>query len=110
MRQDVPDVNLLPVIVDGRDESGLVPADIENSELADFVRMREHGADLLDIGKTSGLHLLEPLDKTRGAVRVQLGEFVEPFACDDVHCKPEIAALQATDTRAKPSKCTARAP
>ena len=110
MRQDVPDVNLTPVVVDGRDESGLVPANIENSELADFVRMREHGADLLDIGKTADLQLFKPLDKTRRAVRVQLGKLVEPFARDDVHCEPEIAALQATEMRARPLKCTARAP
>jgi hypothetical protein len=32
MRQNVPDVNFPPVVVDGRDQAGLVSPDIENGE------------------------------------------------------------------------------
>ena len=32
MRQDVPDVNFSPVVVDGRNQAGLVSPDIENGE------------------------------------------------------------------------------
>ena len=85
MRQDVPNVNLTPVVVDGCYEPGLVPANIENCELADFICMRKHRADLLNIGKTRNLYLLEPLDEARCAVRVQPSELVKPFARDNMH-------------------------
>ena len=85
MRQDVPNVNLTPVVVDGCDEPGLVPANIENRELADFICMRKNRADLLNAGKTRNPHLLEPLDEARSAARVQPSELVKPFARDNMH-------------------------
>jgi hypothetical protein len=41
MRQDVPDVNFPPVVVDGRDQAGLVAPDIENGEFPDLVGASE---------------------------------------------------------------------
>ena len=85
MRQDMPNVNLTPVVVNGCYEPGLVPANIENSELADFICMRKHRADLLNIGKTRNLHLFKPLDEARCAIRVQPSELVKPFPRDNMH-------------------------
>ena len=85
MRQNMAYVNLAPIVVDGCNEPGLVPANIENSEPANLIRMRKNRAHLLDIGEAGRFHLREPLDEARSAVRVQLDKFVESFARDDVH-------------------------
>ena len=79
------DVNFSPAVMNGCDQPGIVPSDIENSEFTDFIRVRKNRADLLDVRKSPSLHLLEPLGKTGRAARVQLGELVEPFARDNVH-------------------------
>lgn len=51
MRQDVPDVNFTPVVVDGGDQAGLVSPDIENGEFPDLVGMGKNRTDFLDAGK-----------------------------------------------------------
>ena len=85
MRQDVPDVNFSPVVVDGRDQAGLVSPDIENSEFPDLVGMGKNRTDFLNAGKAPAAHLFEPVDQTGSAIRVQLGEVIQSLSSDDMH-------------------------
>ena len=48
MRQNVADVNLSAVIMDCGDDPNFVPADIENGELSDLVRVGKHRTQRLD--------------------------------------------------------------
>jgi hypothetical protein len=85
MRQDVPDVNFPPAVVDGRDQTGLVAPDIENGEFPDLVGMRKNRTDFLDAGKAPAAHLFEPMDQTGSAIRVQLGKVIQSLSSDDMH-------------------------
>ena len=85
MRQDVPDVNFPPVVVDGRDQAGLVSPDIENGEFPDLVGMGKNRTDFLNAGKAPAAHLFEPVDQTGSAIGVQLGKVIQSLSSDDMH-------------------------
>jgi hypothetical protein len=90
MRQNVPDVNFSPVVVDGGDDPGFVPGDVENCELSHLVSMRKNGSDLLNVGKVPPPHPGEPLSQAGLAVRVIRREVVQPLSCDDVHRREDV--------------------
>jgi hypothetical protein len=64
------DVNFPPVVVDGCDQAGLVPPDIENGEFPDLVGMGKSRTDFLDAGKAPAAHLFEPVDQKRRVFRM----------------------------------------
>jgi len=90
MRQNMPDVNFPTVVVDGRNEPGFVAANVENGELSHLIRVRKDHTHFLNIGKAGPAHFLKPLHKTGRTIRVQFGEFIQPFASDDVHGRPTL--------------------
>ena len=90
MRQNMPDVNFSPVVVDGGNDTSLVPGDVKNGELPHLVSMRKNGSDLLNVGKGPPPHHGEPLSQAGFAVWVIRCEVVQPLSCDDVHRREDV--------------------
>lgn len=86
MGQNVANVNLRPIVVNGCDQSALVSADVENREFPNLVGMRENAPHLGDVGKLPALDFAIPMDECGPRIRVTVGEFMQSLAGDDVHC------------------------
>jgi hypothetical protein len=70
MGQHVTDIDLMAVEMDGGDESVLVSANVEDDEVADFVRRREGSPHSLKARKVMPLHNFEPPHQRTFAVGV----------------------------------------
>jgi hypothetical protein len=61
VRQDVPDVQLLPIVMNGRDQPEFVSPDIEDRKLI-YLISRRKGLPQIDEGRVVGLtHNREPV-------------------------------------------------
>jgi hypothetical protein len=49
MGEDMPYVNFFPVVADRRDESHLIPSNVENREFSNLVGVWKNPSHLLDI-------------------------------------------------------------
>jgi hypothetical protein len=56
VRQDVADVNLVSIVMHGRDQSSLVPAEVKNRKLSHRIRMRKRRAQLGQIREAARAH------------------------------------------------------
>jgi hypothetical protein len=61
--QHVADIDVVPVEMDGGDESVFVPANVEHNEISDFIRRAEGGTQGLKARKIVPLHDFEPSGK-----------------------------------------------
>jgi len=61
MGEDMPYVNFFPVVVDRRDESRLVPTNVEDREFTNLVGVGKNRSHLLNIREIGVPHLIEPL-------------------------------------------------
>lgn len=87
MRQDVPDVQLLPIVMNGSDQPELVSPDVEDRKLIDLISRRK-GPPQVDEGRIVGLtHNREPVLQRNSRVRVGLREVFEALSRGDMYKK-----------------------
>ena len=85
MRQDVPDIQLLPIIMNGCDQPEFVPPDVEDRKLI-YLISRRKGLPQVDEGRIVGLtHNREPVLQRHSRVRMGLCEVVEALPRDNMH-------------------------
>jgi hypothetical protein len=85
VRQDVPDVQLLPIVMNGRDQPELVSPDVEDRKLI-YLISRRKGHPQFDEGRIVGLtHNHEPVLQRNSRVRMGLREVFEALSRDDMH-------------------------
>ena len=85
MGEDMPYVNFFPVVVDRRDESHLIPSNVENREFSNLVGVGKNRSHLLNIREIGVPHLIEPLNQAGCTIRVNFSEIVQSFTRNDVH-------------------------
>jgi len=85
VRQNVPDVQLLPVVMNGCDQPELVSPDIEDRKPIYLIRRRK-GFPQVDEGRIVGLtHNREPVLQRHSRVRMGMREVVEALPRDNMH-------------------------
>jgi hypothetical protein len=85
MGQDVANVNLVSIIMQSRDQSNFVPADIEHRKFPNSIRLRK---DLSQSGKTSEAVLPNnsiPVREGGLRLRMLLREFIQALPRNNMH-------------------------
>lgn len=77
LRQNMANVNLSPVVVDGGNEAHFVPADVEHREFSHLVGMGKNLAKGLDVREPTPLHFKKPLRQSSAAIGMQSREVVQ---------------------------------
>ena len=85
MREDVPDVDDLPSVLDHRDQPILVAADVEHRESIHGIAVREVGADIGQMPPSGSLGYAVPVQQRLQRVLVRLAEFGDRRLTDDPH-------------------------
>jgi hypothetical protein len=85
MSQYMPYVNFFPVVVDRRNESGLIPSNVKNREFSNLVGVGKNRSRLLNIREISAPHLLEPLNQACLAIWVDFSKIVQSLTRNDMH-------------------------
>ena len=85
MREDVPDVDDLPSVLDHRDEPVLVSADVEHRESAHSIGMRKVGADIGHMFPYGPLGHAVPIQQRLQRVLMCLAELGDRSFADDPH-------------------------
>lgn len=79
MGQDMPNIDLLPIEMNGRNQAVFVPTNIEDDQIADHIRAGKHLMEIVKTGKVIGLHDPEPRIERGLAVGMVLREGVQGF-------------------------------
>lgn len=81
----MPYVNFFPVVVDRRNESGLIPSNVKNREFSNLVSVGKNRSHLLNIREISAPHLFKPLNQACLAIRVDFSKIVQSLTRNDMH-------------------------
>jgi hypothetical protein len=85
VRQDVPDVQLLPIVMNGCYQAEFVSPDVEDRKLI-YLISRRKGLPQVDEGCIVGLtHNREPVLQRHSRVRMGMREVVEALPRDNMH-------------------------
>jgi hypothetical protein len=85
VRQDVPDVQLLPIVMNGCDQSEFISPDVEDRKLI-YLISRRKGPSQIDEGRIVGLtHDREPVLQRHSRVRMGLCEVIKACPRDNMH-------------------------
>src|SRR5579863_1130658 len=119
MREDVPDVDALPSVLDHRDERVLVSADVEHRESAHSIGIRKAGTDSCQMPPCSSLGYAVPIQQRLQRVLMCLAEFGDRSLTDHPHPlkvtktvtrhRTQAVALPANARRAVPRSARPRA-
>src|SRR5579863_316112 len=85
MREDVPDVDDLPSVLDRRDEPILISADVEYRERARCIGVRKVGTDIGQMSPCGSLGYAVPMQQRLQRVLVRLAKFGDRHLTDDPH-------------------------
>ena len=85
MREDMPDVDDLPAVLDHRDQPVPVAADVEHRESIHGIGMRKVGADIGQMSPCGPLGYAMPVQQRLQRVFVRLRELVDRRLADDPH-------------------------
>lgn len=91
VRQDVSDVQFLPIVMKGCDEPEFVSSDVEDRKPVYLISRRKRSPQV-DEGCIVGLtHNREPVLQRHSRVRMSLREVFEAFSRNDVHSEDYLA-------------------
>ena len=85
MSENVTDVNFTAIKMYGSDKPVFIPANIEDNQLAHFIRRREREPQFIETRKLAFVHDFEPAQKWALAVWVLLPKGSQRFLRDDMH-------------------------
>ena len=85
MREDMPDVDDLPAVLDHRDQPVLVAADVEHRESIHGIGMRKVGAEIGQMVPRGSFGNAVPVQQRLQRIRVRLRELVDRRLADDAH-------------------------
>ncbi len=85
MRHYVPDKHLAGQVIDARRQPKFVTANIEDSELANRIRVWVRFSHIHEAGPMQSLHRPIPIVERCLRVQVNIGELAKGLAADDPH-------------------------
>lgn len=85
MRQDMPNIDLLPIEMNRCNQAILVPTNIEDHQIIHHIRAGKYTMEIMKTGKVIGLHDPKPSIQRGATVGMLLHEGAQRFARDDVH-------------------------
>ena len=86
MREDVPDIDDLPSVLEYRDEPIFVASNVEHRESTYRVGVRKVGTDIGQMSPYGSLGYAVPMQKRFQRVMVCFAEFGNSSLTDDPHC------------------------
>jgi len=90
MSQNLPNVNLPSIEMNGGNQAHLVTSDIKNHQGANQIGVGEYPPKFHKVSKMSSSHEAEPVFQGRAGDRMRITEIVYPFAGDDVHLRQRL--------------------
>lgn len=85
MREDMPDIDDLPSVLDHRNQPVLVAADVEHSEGIHGIGVRKVGADIGQMSPSGSLGYAMAVQQRLQRVLVRLRELVDRRVANDSH-------------------------